>query len=65
MNIKELTKKMDRSVCYKWVKPTPYSWRLVHPVTLKTAYGCEDRLTAVALTRKLRAAKFTVENPEA
>lgn len=56
---------MDRSVCYRWVKPTPYSWRLVHPVTLKTAYGCEDRLTAVAMTRKLRAAKFAVENPEA
>ncbi len=65
MNIKDLTKKMDRSVSYRWVKPTPYSWRLINSVTLKTAYGCEDHLTAVTMTRKLRAARFTVEKPEA
>lgn len=60
MNLKDLKRKLDPKARYIWAKDTPYSWRLVNEVTMKTAYGCEDRLTAEMLTRKLRGARYSV-----
>ena len=63
MNIKELKKQLDPKAKYKWVKNGPYSWKLVNAFTMKTVFGCEDRLTASTLTRKLRSLRFVVDTP--
>lgn len=63
MNVKELKRQLDPKARYEWVKDTPYSWRLINAFTMKTIYGCEDRLTAVAMTRRLRSMKFVVSTP--
>ena len=63
MNWKELKRKMDPKGTYFWAKDNPYSWRLVNALTLKTVYGCEDRLTAVLMTRKLRGMRFSIATP--
>ena len=63
MNIKQLKKQLDPKAQYKWVKDSPYSWRLVNALTLKTIFGCEDRLSATMLTRKLRSLRFVVDTP--
>ena len=63
MNMKLLKRDLDPKGNYFWAKDTPYSWRLVNSLTLKTVYGCEDRLTAVLLTRKLRGMRYSVASP--
>ena len=63
MNMKELKKQLDPRAQYSWHKDTPYSWRLVNSFTMKTVYGCEDRLTAELMTRKLRSMRFQVATP--
>ena len=63
MNMKELKKQLDPQARYKWIKDSPYSWRLVNSFTMKSVFGCEDRLSAELLTRKLRTMRFIVETP--
>ncbi len=63
MNLKELKHRLDPKARYFWAKDQAYSWRLVNALTLKTVFGTEDSLTAVLLTRKLRALKFSVASP--
>ena len=63
MNMKELKKRLDPKARYRWIKDTPYSYRLVNAYTLKSVFGCEDRLTASTMTRKLRSMRFVVDTP--
>lgn len=63
MNWKELKRRLDPKVLYFWATDNPHSWRLVNALTLKTVFGCEDRLTAVLTTRKLRSMRYQVAAP--
>lgn len=62
MNLKSLKKTLDRKAVYRWVLDTPYSFRLINSITMKTVFGCEDRLTAECLTRSLRGMRFQVQS---
>ena len=63
-NWKEIKRRLDPAARYFWAKDDPRSWRLVNAFTLKSAFGCEDRLTALRLTRTMIQAGFSVAKME-
>ena len=60
MNLKDLKKNLDPKASYFWCKDEPNYWRLVNAFTLKSVWGCDDRFTAVCMTRKLRGLRYQV-----